>query len=48
MTCAFGPCTCTVAAPGDFCAPTCRMGISEVGEPCKCGHAECNATTGSG
>lgn len=46
--CDFGPCTCVVEADGGHCAPTCRLGIGESGEPCKCGHAECKATNGSG
>lgn len=45
MTCSFDPCTCNPSE--DFCSPTCRQGIGEPGEPCKCGHAECTATTGS-
>jgi hypothetical protein len=48
MTCSFVPCTCVVEATGEFCGPTCRMGIGDSGEPCKCGHAECTATSGSG
>ncbi len=48
VTCSFAPCTCSVASEGDFCGPTCRMGIGEVGEPCKCGHAECLRTMGDG
>jgi hypothetical protein len=48
MTCAFGPCTCTVDEKDPYCAPSCRMGISDRGEACKCGHADCSATTGKG
>lgn len=46
--CAYAPCTCSVESEGDYCGPTCRMGIGETGEPCKCGHGECTATTGDG
>jgi hypothetical protein len=48
MICAFAPCTCPVEADGDFCLPTCRMGIGGEAEQCKCGHAECTATDGDG
>ena len=48
MICAFAPCTCAVDADGDLCAPTCRMGLGDAAEPCKCGHAECRATQGRG
>jgi hypothetical protein len=47
MTCAFGPCTCPIWGTDEHCGPTCRLGIGEVAEPCKCGHAECSATVGS-
>lgn len=48
MTCAFGPCTCTVEEGVEFCGPTCRFGIGDDAEPCKCGHAGCRATRGDG
>jgi len=48
MECAYVPCTCSVEAVGDYCGPTCRMGIGEAGEACKCGHADCTSTSGSG
>jgi len=48
MTCAFGPCTCPVAGADEYCAPTCRFGVGAEGEPCKCGHSECFATSGRG
>ncbi len=46
--CAFGPCTCLVDDTDRFCGATCRMGIGERKEPCKCGHAMCTATVGKG
>jgi hypothetical protein len=46
VICAHGPCTCPVEKTYEFCGPTCRMGIGEPGEPCKCGHGQCSATTG--
>ncbi len=46
MTCAFDPCTCTVDGTDAHCAPSCRMGLGEKGEPCKCGHDACSATVG--
>lgn len=48
MECAFAPCTCTVNAEGEFCGPTCRMGLGDDTEPCNCGHAYCTATQGDG
>lgn len=48
MTCAFEPCTCSVDGADAYCAPTCRLGIGEQAEPCKCGHADCSATDGNG
>jgi hypothetical protein len=45
MICQFEPCTCPI--DGDtHCGPTCRLGIGERSEPCKCGHTECAATIG--
>lgn len=46
MECAFGPCTYAVASSGDLCGPTCRLGVGETVEPCKCGHVACSAATG--
>lgn len=46
MECAFDPCTCTVENGLGHCAPTCRLGIGERSEPCKCGHADCKASKG--
>ena len=46
MNCTHGSCTCETVADDGYCAPTCRLGIGEPGEPCKCGHADCSATTG--
>lgn len=48
MECAYPHCTCSVESVGDYCAPTCRMGIGGTGEACKCGHADCTSTNGSG
>ncbi len=48
MTCAHEPCTCEVERDGERCAPTCRLGIGTADEPCKCGHAGCDATEGEG
>lgn len=47
MTCAHNPCTCAVGKDGDHCGPTCRTGIGDPGEQCKCGHADCAASTGA-
>ena len=44
--CAFGPCTCPVDDRDDYCGPTCRLGIGERAEPCKCGHAGCKVSIG--
>jgi hypothetical protein len=44
--CAFAPCTCPVDDKVDHCGPTCRLGIGERAEPCKCGHAQCQASIG--
>jgi hypothetical protein len=46
--CAFEPCTCPVDKTIDYCGPTCRLGIGERKEPCKCGHAQCKVTIGDG
>lgn len=48
MSCAFEPCSCSVDGTDPYCAPTCRLGIGERREPCKCGHADCEATEGNG
>lgn len=48
MQCSFGPCTCPVDEAGNYCGPSCRLGIGERVEPCKCGHSRCSATTGDG
>jgi hypothetical protein len=48
MTCEFEPCTCANDDFDDYCSPTCRLGIGEAVEPCKCGHADCTATEGRG
>ncbi len=45
MKCAFDPCTCTVDVD-EHCGPSCRMGLGEDHEPCKCGHDQCSATDG--
>lgn len=45
MICQFEPCTCPLK-DDTHCGPTCRLGIGEKAEPCKCGHAECEATIG--
>ncbi len=47
MICAFGPCTCPVDGTDDYCGPSCRLGIGDAKEPCKCGHAECSASVGN-
>jgi hypothetical protein len=47
MACSFGACICTVERD-DYCGPTCRFGISDENEACKCGHAECSVTEGRG
>lgn len=44
--CAFGPCTCPVDEKVNHCGPTCRLGIGERAEPCKCGHADCKVSIG--
>jgi hypothetical protein len=46
--CAFGPCTCTIDDTDRFCGPSCRMGLGDKNEPCKCGHAGCTSTVGEG
>jgi len=48
MKCAYPPCTCTVEAVDGHCGPACRMGLGDLNEACKCGHAECSSTQGSG
>ena len=47
IQCGHNACTCEVDRALAFCGPTCRMGIGDTGEPCKCGHAECSETTGN-
>ncbi|MGA9598031.1 MAG: hypothetical protein WBV06_17900 [Acidimicrobiia bacterium] len=46
--CAFEPCTCPVDEKVNHCGPTCRLGIGERAEPCKCGHAGCKVSIGEG
>ena len=48
VPCAFGPCTCMVLPVDEYCTPTCRFGLGDTREPCKCGHGECTATSGKG
>ena len=45
-TCDFEPCGCELGGNLDYCAPTCRLGVGDKAEPCKCGHAGCEATVG--
>jgi hypothetical protein len=45
MICQFGLCTCPIEHD-THCGPTCRLGIDEKSEPCKCGHAGGGATIG--
>ena len=42
--CAHLPCTCTVAAMGDYCSDRCAQ-LHDAGalEGCVCGHERCNA-----
>jgi len=47
-TCGFEPCTCPVDETDPYCGPTCRLGIGERAEPCKCGHADCHVSIGEG
>lgn len=48
VPCGFEPCTCEVDPRDEFCGPTCRFGLGDRKEPCKCGHGECTATSGKG
>ena len=46
-TCAHEACTCEIEPRLEHCGPTCRQGIGDVGEACKCGHATCAASEGN-
>ena len=43
--CGHEGCKCQVAEEQDFCGDFCRQHVSEgpTGEPCGCGHPECQA-----
>lgn len=43
--CQFEACTCVIE-DDTHCGPSCRLGIGEKAEPCKCGHGPCSATIG--
>lgn len=45
--CAYEPCTCEIDVRVEHCGPTCRQGIGDVDEACKCGHAPCTASDGN-